>query len=116
MSLPECTYRTQMAQRLHCSNTKLRGYSLDLVKPATCERCIWRTTEQERRPVPSWFVVGKTLVVVRWAQLFRWGDAVAKLAKAVGFKPAIGCGCQGRRERFNGWGAAVLRKLQGWFA
>lgn len=107
-----CDYRTRMAERNHCSNTRLRNFPLDLVADTTCERCIWRETEQERRPVPSWFVVGKTLVVVRWAQLFRWGDAVAKVAKTVGIKPATGCGCGQRRERLNRWGAIALRWVQ----
>ena len=92
MSLPECTYRTQMAERLHCSNTRLRGFPLDLVKSGTCERCIWRETEQARRPVPSWFTVGKVLVVVRWQQLFKWGSMLKSLFRKVGIKPCKPCG------------------------
>lgn len=109
MSLPDCTYRTKMAERNHCANTRLRGFPLDLVPDKVCTACIWRAGVEDRRPVPSWFVVGKTLVVFQWAQLFRWGDAVAKVARAVGIKPAAGCGCRQRREKLNRWGAAVAR-------
>ena len=100
-----CTYRTKMAERLHCSNTRLRGFPLDLVTVKTCERCIWKDGVETRRPVPAWFTIGKVLIIVRWQQLFAFGSMLKKMFRAIGIKPCTPCG--ERAKKLDALGAKL---------